>query len=69
MPVFASHFFGRLSSFNESRRVAFRQKTYRSIGELQTDLDLWISEYNDALPFRNALLNAVAMTREEITAA
>jgi hypothetical protein len=29
-------------------RVAFRKKVYRSIDELQTDLDLWIRDYNRA---------------------
>jgi transposase InsO family protein len=32
---------------NEFYRVAFRKKVYRSIDELQADLDLWIEEYND----------------------
>ena len=27
-------------------RVAFRKKIYRTIDELQTDLDGWITEYN-----------------------
>ena len=31
---------------DEFYRVAFRKKIYRSIGELQTDLDLWIADYN-----------------------
>jgi transposase InsO family protein len=33
---------------NEFYRVAFRKKVYRSIDELQTDLDAWISEYKHA---------------------
>ena len=33
---------------NEFYRVAFRRKVYRSIDELQTDLDSWIKEYNCA---------------------
>ena len=32
---------------NEFYRVAFRKKVYRSIEELQADLDLWIEEYNE----------------------
>ena len=28
-----------------SARVAFRKKIYRTIDELQTDLDAWITEY------------------------
>lgn len=30
-------------------RIAFRKKVYRSI-ELQTDLDSWVKEYNEARP-------------------
>jgi transposase InsO family protein len=35
---------------NEFYRVAFRKKVYRSIDELQADLDCWIKEYNEARP-------------------
>jgi transposase InsO family protein len=35
---------------NEFYRVAFRKEVYRSINELQTDLDSWIKEYNEARP-------------------
>ena len=35
---------------NEFYRIAFRKKVYRSIAELQTDLDWWIQEYNEARP-------------------
>jgi transposase InsO family protein len=31
---------------DEFYRVAFRKKVYRSIDELQADLDLWITDYN-----------------------
>lgn len=31
---------------DEFYRVAFRKKVYRTIEELQNDLDLWINEYN-----------------------
>jgi len=30
--------------------VAFRKKLYRSIEELQADLDLWMEEYNETRP-------------------
>src|SRR6202023_1329591 len=33
---------------NEFYRVAFRKKVYRSIDELQSDLDVWIHAYNEA---------------------
>jgi len=32
---------------NEFYRVAFRKKIYRTLGELQTDLDAWLQEYNE----------------------
>ena len=35
---------------NKFYRVAFRKKAYRSINELQADLDCWITEYNEARP-------------------
>jgi transposase InsO family protein len=35
---------------NEFYRVAFRKKVYRSIDELQADLDAWIKEYNEVRP-------------------
>src|SRR5207253_3113958 len=38
------------TALNEFYRVAFRKKVYRSIDELQADLDAWIREYNEARP-------------------
>ena len=35
---------------NEFYDVAFRRKLYRSLEELQQDVDLWIKEYNDVRP-------------------
>ena len=35
---------------NEFYRVAFRKKIYRSIDELQVDLDAWIKTYNEQRP-------------------
>jgi transposase InsO family protein len=35
---------------NEFYRVAFRRKIYRSIAELQEDLDAWVAEYNEQRP-------------------
>ena len=32
---------------NEFYRVAFRKTLYRSIAELQADLDSWMKEYNE----------------------
>jgi hypothetical protein len=42
------------SVLNEFYRVAFRKKVYRSIDELQADLDVWIHEYNEARPHQDA---------------
>jgi hypothetical protein len=35
---------------DEFYQVAFRKKIYRTIDELQTDLDVWIEEYNERRP-------------------
>lgn len=35
---------------NEFYRVAFRRKIYRSIAELQEDLDAWVADYNEQRP-------------------
>jgi len=41
---------------NEFYRVAFRKKVYRSIDELQADLDTWIKEYNEVRPASGTLV-------------
>ena len=41
---------------NEFYRIAFRKKVYRSIDELQVDLDLWVREYNEARPTSRPLV-------------
>ena len=38
------------TALNEFYRIAFRKKLYRSIEELQTDLDAWLVEFNSARP-------------------
>jgi transposase InsO family protein len=35
---------------NEFYRVAFRKKLYRALEELQTDLDAWLTQYNETRP-------------------
>jgi hypothetical protein len=60
-------------------RVAFRKKVYRSIDELQIDLDAWLSEYNEARPHQGrwcfgktpmrTLLDAMPMAKEKMIAA
>ena len=64
---------------NEFYRVAFRKKVYRSIDELQVDLDLWVREYNEARPHQGrwcfgktpmqTFLDAMPMTKEKMIAA
>jgi transposase InsO family protein len=41
---------------NEFYRVAFRKKIYRTLKELQTDLDGWIEEYNEQRPHTRAVV-------------
>lgn len=36
------------TALDEFYRVVFRKKVYRSIAELQADLDAWVSTYNEA---------------------
>jgi hypothetical protein len=60
---------------NELYRVAFRKKVYRSIDELQADLDSWIKEYNEVRPHQGVwwlgktpmqtFLDAIPMTKEK----
>jgi transposase InsO family protein len=64
---------------NEFYRVAFRKKVYRSIDELQADLDCWITEYNEVRPHQGrwcfgktpmqTFLDAMPMTKEKMIAA
>jgi transposase InsO family protein len=64
---------------NEFYRVAFRKKVYRSIDELQTDLDLWVREYNEQRPHQGrwcfgktpmqTFLNAIPIAKEKMIAA
>ena len=65
---------------NEFYRIAFRKKVYRSIDELQADLDVWIREYNETRPHQVSLvlwakrrcrrsLTQCRMTKEKMIAA
>jgi len=64
---------------NEFYRVAFRKKVYRSIDELQTDLDFWVRDYNESRPHQGrwcfgktpmqTFLDAMPMTKEKMIAA
>ena len=67
------------TALNEFYRVAFRKKVYRSTDELQTDLDAWIQEYNEARPHQGrwcfgktpmqTFVDAMPMTKEKMIAA
>jgi hypothetical protein len=64
---------------NEFYRVAFGKKVYRSIDELQADLDVWIREYNEERPHQGrwcfgktpmqTFHDAMPMTKEKMLAA
>ena len=64
---------------NEFYRVAFRKRVYRSIDELQADLDVWVSDYNEQRPHQGrwcfgktpmqTFLDAMPMTKEKMIAA
>jgi hypothetical protein len=64
---------------NEFYRVASRKKVYRSIDELQTDLDLWIRDYNEQRPHQGrwcfgktpmqTFLDAMPIAKEKMIAA
>jgi transposase InsO family protein len=64
---------------NEFSRVAFRKKIYRTVEELQTDLDSWIAEYNAQRPHQGrwcygktpmqTLVDSVPLAKEKMLAA
>ena len=64
---------------NEFYRVAFRRKIYRSIAELQEDLDAWLADYNEQRPHQGrwcfgktpmqTLLDAMPIAKEKMIAA
>jgi hypothetical protein len=64
---------------DEFYRVAFRKKIYRTIDELQTDLDAWITEYNEHRPHQGrwcfgktsiqTFLDALPLAKEKLVAA
>ena len=63
---------------DEFYRVAFRKKIYRTIDELQSDLDVWVKEYNEKRPHQGrwcygktplqTFLDALPIARVEIAA-
>ncbi len=64
---------------NEFYRVAFRRKIYRSIAELQEDLDAWVVDYNEQRPHQGrwcfgktpmqTFLDAKPLAKEKMIAA
>src|SRR6202049_4121853 len=64
---------------DEFYRIAFRKKIYRTIDELQADLDAWLVEYNERRPHQGrwcfgktpmrTLLDALPLAMEKIMAA
>ena len=67
------------TALNEFYRLAFRRKIYRSIEELQADLDDWICEYNEERPHQGrwcfgktpmqTFLDAKPLAKEKMIAA
>jgi transposase InsO family protein len=63
----------------EFYRVTFRKKIYRTLEELQTDLDCWLEEYNERRPHQGrwcygktpmqTFLDAIPLAKEKIMAA
>src|SRR6201985_2251679 len=64
---------------DEFYRVAFRKKIYRTIDELQVDLDVWVAEYNNDRPHQGrwcygktpsqTMLDALPLAKEKLMAA
>ena len=52
---------------NEFYRVALRKKVYRSLNELQADLDRWMREYNEARRIKDAGASARPRCRPFLT--
>jgi transposase InsO family protein len=64
---------------DEFYRVAFRRKIYRSIDELQADLDCWLKDYNETRPHQGrwcygktpmqTFLDSIPLAKEKLMAA
>ncbi len=64
---------------DEFYRIAFRKKIYRSITELQDDLDSWVQSYNEERPHQGrwcfgktpaqTFLDATPLAKEKMIAA
>jgi Integrase core domain len=68
-----------LTVLTQTAAHSFRKKVYRSIDELQADLDAWLREYNESRPHQGqwcfgktpmqTFLDALPMTKEKMIAA
>jgi hypothetical protein len=64
---------------DEFYRVAFRQRLYRTIDELQADLDAWSKDYNEERPHQGrwcygktpmqTFLDSLPLAKEKLIAA
>jgi hypothetical protein len=64
---------------DEFYRIVFRNRIYGTIDELQTDLDVWITEYNEQRPHQGrwcfgktpmqTFLDALPLAKEKLMAA
>ena len=64
---------------NEFYRVAFRKKIYRTLEAIQTDLDVWMQEYNERRPHQGrwcygktpmqTFIDSLPLAREKLLAA
>lgn len=64
---------------NEFFRVAFRKKIYRTLDELQADLDTWLQAYNEHWPHQgrwcygktplHTFIDSVPLAKEKMLAA
>ena len=57
----------RPSKPRSPRKVAFRKKIYRSITELQDDLDSWVQSYNEERPHQGRWCSARRQRRPSLT--
>ena len=53
---------------DEFYRVAFRKKIYRTIDQLQSDLDVWVKEYNETRPHQGRWCLAKRRCKPSLTA-
>ena len=59
--------FVRPGLLDEFYRVAFRKKIYRTVEELQADLDVWLVDYNQQRPHQGRWCFAKPQSRPFLT--